>query len=68
MPHSLDVRIADLMSGFSQLSRHGQKRFVELLNVYLYASPAKRRQMRCDWADAGEPCQCNGHPDTHAQD
>ncbi len=53
MPASLDVRIASLMSRFSQLTPVGQKRFMELLNAYLYASPSQRRQLRRDWLAAG---------------
>lgn len=56
----LDVRIAALMSSFSKLSPHGQKRFLDLLNVYLYASPAQRRQLRSTWPDVMiEPCGCH---------
>jgi hypothetical protein len=56
----LDVRIAALMSSFSRLSPQGQKRFLDLLNVYLYASPAQRRQLRSTWPDAViEPCGCH---------
>ncbi|MBN7829362.1 hypothetical protein J5H37_07270 [Stenotrophomonas maltophilia] len=55
----LDVRIAALMSSFSRLSPHGQKRFLDLLNVYIYASPAQRRQLRSTWPDVViEPCGC----------
>ncbi|OBU68370.1 hypothetical protein A9K58_06000 [Stenotrophomonas maltophilia] len=49
VPASLDVRIASLMSRFSQLTPVGQKRFMELLNAYLYASPSQRRQLRRNW-------------------
>lgn len=56
----LDVRIAALMSSFSRLSPHGQKRFLDLLNVYIYASPAQRRQLRSAWPDVViEPCGCH---------
>lgn len=37
------------MSRFSQLTPLGQKRFMALLNAYLYASPSQRRQLRRDW-------------------
>jgi hypothetical protein len=58
----LDVRIAALMSSYSRLSPHGQKRFLDLLNVYIYASPAQRRQLRSTWPDVViEPCSCHGH-------
>ncbi len=61
VPPLLDARIASLMWSFAQLTPHGQKRFMELLNGYLYASPAQRRQMRGDWEVAlAEPCAC-GH-------
>lgn len=53
VPASLDVRIASLMSRFSQLTPHGQRRFMELLNLYLYASPMQRRQLRQDWLALG---------------
>lgn len=56
VPASLDVRIASLMSRFSQLTPLGQKRFLELLNAYLYASPAQRRQLRNDWYDRSLAC------------
>ncbi|PSD18053.1 hypothetical protein C7E19_03840 [Stenotrophomonas maltophilia] len=47
------------MWSFAQLTPHGQKRFMELLNEYLYASPLQRRQMRGDWEAAlAEPCAC----------
>ncbi|WP_171957043.1 hypothetical protein [Stenotrophomonas maltophilia] len=56
----LDVRIAALMSSFSRLSPHGQKRFLDLLNVYIYASPAQRRQLRSGWPEVViEPCGCH---------
>lgn len=61
VPPLLDARIASLMWSFAQLTPNGQKRFMELLNDYLYASPAQRRQMRGDWEVAlGEACAC-GH-------
>jgi len=61
VPPLLDARIASLMWSFAQLTPHGQKRFTELLNDYLYASPMQRRQMRGDWEAAlAEPCAC-GH-------
>ncbi|EED40066.1 hypothetical protein SSKA14_3084 [Stenotrophomonas sp. SKA14] len=37
------------MCRFSQLTPHAQRRFTELLNAYLYASPAQRRQLRQRW-------------------
>ena len=49
VPSSLDARIAALMCRFSQLTPHAQRRFTELLNAYLYASPAQRRQLRQRW-------------------
>lgn len=65
MPPLLDARIASLMWSFAQLTPHGQKRFTELLNDYLYASPVQRRQMRGDWEAAlAEPCACG---DEHQQ-
>lgn len=60
-PLLVDARIASLMWSFAQLTPNGQKRFMELLNDYLYASPAQRRQMRGDWEVAlAEACAC-GH-------
>lgn len=59
VPPLLDARIASLMWRFAQLTLHGQKRFMELLNDYLYASPLRRRQMRSDWEVAlAEACAC----------
>lgn len=59
VPPLLDARIASLMWSFAQLTPHGQKRFMELLNDYLYASPVQRRQMRGEWeATLAEPCAC----------
>ncbi|HEL4244665.1 hypothetical protein I5U23_16420 [Stenotrophomonas maltophilia] len=59
VPPLLDARLASLMWSFAQLTPHGQKRFMELLNDYLYASPAQRRQMRGDWEVAlAEACAC----------
>lgn len=59
MSRLLDIRIAAMMSSFTRLSPHGQKRFLDLLNVYLYASPAQRRQLRDSWPEAViEPCSC----------
>ncbi|HGM7311825.1 TPA: hypothetical protein ACKP7W_000033 [Stenotrophomonas maltophilia] len=56
----LDVRIAAMMTSFVRLSPHGQKRFMDLLNAYLYASPAQRRQLRSSWPDVViEPCSCH---------
>ncbi|WP_049457096.1 hypothetical protein [Stenotrophomonas maltophilia] len=49
MPSSLDARIASLMCRFSQLTPHAQRRFTELLNAYLYASPAQRKRLRQHW-------------------
>lgn len=46
VPPLLDARIASLMWSFAQLTPNGQKRFMELLNDYLYAltraAPAER--------------------------
>jgi hypothetical protein len=59
VPPLLDARIASLMWSFAQLTPHGQKRFMELLNEYLYASPAQRRQLRCEWETrVAERCAC----------
>ncbi len=59
VPPLLDVRIASLMCSFSQLSPHGQKRFMALLNEYLYASPTQRRRLRLDWeGTVAQPCAC----------
>lgn len=59
VPPLLDVRIASLMCSFSQLSPHGQKRFMALLNEYLYASPTQRRRLRVDWEGTmAQPCAC----------
>lgn len=55
MPPSLDTRIARLMCDFSQLTPHGQRRFMDVLNLYLYASPVQRRQLRRDWQDLPLP-------------
>jgi len=64
VPPLLDVRIASLMSHFSQLSPHAQKRFMALLNEYLYASPVQRRQLRRDWEHVSEQaCACGEHHD-----
>ncbi|WP_434211942.1 hypothetical protein [[Pseudomonas] boreopolis] len=52
MSPSLDVRIARLMSLFSQLTPLGQRRFIELLNAYLHASPSQRRRLGRDWLAA----------------
>jgi len=37
------------MCRFSQLTPLAQRRFTELLNAYLYASPAQRRRLRLRW-------------------
>lgn len=59
VPPHLDVRIASLMCSFSQLTPHGQKRFMALLNEYLYASPTQRRRLRVDWeGTVAQPCAC----------
>ncbi len=58
VPSSLDVRIAALMCRFSQLTPHAQRRFTELLNAYLYASPAQRRELRRTWKDI-EDASCD---------
>ncbi|HGM5876237.1 TPA: hypothetical protein ACKP4S_000706 [Stenotrophomonas maltophilia] len=63
VPPLLDARIASLMWSFAQLTPHGQKRFMELLNEYLYASPAQRRQLRCEWETrVAERCACGDEP------
>ena len=63
MSRLLDARIATLMTNFAALTPAGQKRFLELLNIYLYASPVQRRQLRSDWQGAmAAPCGC-GHDD-----
>lgn len=59
MSRLLDARIAALMSRFSELTPSGQKRFLDLLNLYLYASPTRRRQLRSSWQEAVvAPCSC----------
>lgn len=60
----LDARIAALMSRFSELTPSGQKRFLDLLNLYLYASPTQRRQLRSRWQEAMvAPCGEDGTAD-----
>ncbi|WP_042358733.1 hypothetical protein [Stenotrophomonas maltophilia] len=57
VPPLLDACIASLMWRFAQLTPNGQRRFMELLNDYLYASPAQRRQLRGEWETRlAEPC------------
>ncbi len=57
VPPLLDARLASLMFRFSQLTPHGQKRYMALLNDYLYASPLQRRQLRQAWeALLAQPC------------
>lgn len=64
MSRLLDARIATLMTNFAALTPAGQKRFLELLNLYLYASPVQRRQLRSDWQGAmAVACRC-GHDDS----
>ncbi len=59
VPRPLDGHIAALMSSFARLTPHGQKRFLEQLNEYLYASAAQRRQLRRQWPNfVIEPCAC----------
>lgn len=66
MPPLLDARIASLMWSFAQLTPHGQKRYMELLNEYLYASPSQRKQMRSDWIAAyGRSCACGDELEPH---
>ena len=68
MPPLLDARIASLMWSFAQLSPHGQKRYMELLNAYLYASPRQRKQMRSDWMVAyGQSCAHGDEQGPHWQ-
>jgi len=48
------------MSSFAQLKPQAQKRFLEQLNEYLYASAAQRRQLRRQWPNfVIEPCTCH---------
>jgi len=57
VPPLLDAHIASLMWSFAQLTPSRQKRFMELLNEYLYASPSQRRRLRLDWEGAvTQPC------------
>ncbi|WP_152985182.1 hypothetical protein [Stenotrophomonas beteli] len=56
MPPALNARIAALMSGYSQLTPQGQRRFMEVLNAFTFASPAQRRQMRRAWLEALALC------------
>lgn len=59
VPPLLDARLASLMFRFSQLTPHGQKRYMALLNDYLYASPLQRRQLRQQWEGVlAQPCGC----------
>ncbi len=63
VPSLLDAHIASLMWSFAQLTPGRQKRFMELLNDYLYASPLKRRQMRGEWEAAlASSCACGHEP------
>ncbi|HBP02301.1 MAG TPA: hypothetical protein DD677_03800 [Stenotrophomonas sp.] len=63
-PLLVDARIASLMWSFAQLTPNGQKRFMELLNDYLYASPSQRRQLRQEWETRlAEPCACGHAPE-----
>lgn len=60
VPRPLDGHIAALMSSFAQLKPQAQKRFLEQLNEYLYASAAQRRQLRRQWPNfVIEPCTCH---------
>jgi hypothetical protein len=62
VPALLDARIAQLMSYFSQLTPLGQKRFMALLNDYLYASPSQRKQLRQHWEGVlAQPSACGNH-------
>jgi hypothetical protein len=50
VPKSADDRFIALMLAFAALSAAQQARFLEMLNLYLFASPQRRRQYVRAWA------------------
>jgi hypothetical protein len=47
-----DARVSSLLSAFATLSSPQQATLLEMLNRYMFASPAQRRRLRQQWACA----------------